>query len=123
NVRTNDGDVDNTTSSLVISAVRTGGEAGTGTAGNCGLLLAGWDGSLKLNSDGSYTYTVTETNSTVQALNVGQSVTETFTYTVRDAGGLTDTAQLVITINGANDAAVTTGNVTGSVTEASGVAN
>ncbi|WP_441229190.1 T1SS-143 repeat domain-containing protein [Tardiphaga sp. 215_C5_N2_1] len=123
NVRTNDGDVDNTTSSLVISAVRTGGEAGTGTAGTVGSSLAGQYGSLKLNSDGSYTYTVTETNSTVQALNVGQSVTETFTYTVRDAGGLTDTAQLVITINGANDAAVITGNVTGSVTEASGVAN
>ncbi|SEI23750.1 VCBS domain-containing protein [Tardiphaga sp. OK245] len=123
NVRTNDGDVDNTTSSLVISTVRTGGEAGTGTAGTVGSSLAGQYGSLKLNSDGSYTYTVTETNSTVQALNVGQSVTETFTYTVRDAGGLTDTAQLVITINGANDAAVITGNVTGSVTEASGVAN
>ncbi|WNV09235.1 VCBS domain-containing protein [Tardiphaga sp. 709] len=123
NVRTNDSDVDNTTSSLVISAVRTGAEAGTGTAGTVGSSLAGQYGSLKLNSDGSYTYTVTETNSTVQALNVGQSVTETFTYTVRDAGGLTDTAQLVITINGANDAAVITGNVTGSVTEASGVAN
>ena len=46
----------------------------------------------------------------VQALNVGQTLTDTFTATTVDG-----TAQLVtITINGANDAAVITGTATGS---------
>ena len=123
NVRSNDTDVDNATSSLTISAVRTGAEAGIGTSGNVGSSLNGLYGSLKLNADGSYTYTINETNGSVQALNVGDTLTETFTYTVRDAGGLTDTAQLVITINGANDAAVIGGDLLGSVKEAGGIAN
>ena len=56
---------------------------------------------------------------TVQALNVGQTLTDTFTATTVDG-----TAQLVtITINGANDAAVISGVANGSVTEAGGVAN
>ena len=55
----------------------------------------------------------------MQALNVGQTLTDTFTVTTVDG-----TAQLVtITINGANDAAVITGTATGAVTEAGGVAN
>ena len=55
----------------------------------------------------------------MQALNVGQTLTDTFTATTVDG-----TAQLVtITINGANDAAVISGAASGSVTEAGGVAN
>ena len=55
----------------------------------------------------------------MQALNVGQTLTDTFTATTVDG-----TAQLVtVTINGANDAAVITGPVTGTVTEAGGVNN
>ena len=55
----------------------------------------------------------------MQALNVGDTLTDTFTATTVDG-----TAQLVtITINGANDAAVITGVASGSVTEAGGVAN
>ena len=53
----------------------------------------------------------------MQALNVGQTLTDTFTVTTVDG-----TAQLVtITINGANDAAVITGTATGTVVEAGGV--
>jgi VCBS repeat-containing protein len=36
----------------------------------------------------------------------GQTLTDSFTYTVQDAGGLTDTAQLSVTVQGANDAPV-----------------
>jgi VCBS repeat-containing protein len=68
-----------------------------------GAALTGTYGSLTLNANGSYTYVVTESNPTVEALRAGQSLNEVFTYTVQDAGGLTDTAQLTITINGAND--------------------
>ena len=55
----------------------------------------------------------------MQALNVGQTLTDTFTATTVDG-----TAQLVtITINGTNDAAVISGATTGSVVEAGGVDN
>ena len=105
NVLTNDTDVDVTGEAKAVSAVRTGTEAaGTGTTGTLGAALAGTYGSLTLNAGGSYTYVINETNPTVQALRTGQSVSESFTYTVSDAGGLTDVAQLTITVNGANDA-------------------
>ena len=68
---------------------------------------------------GVWTYTLDDSNAAVQALNVGQTLTDTFTVTTVDG-----TAQLVtITINGANDAAVITGDTAGSVTEAGGINN
>ena len=55
----------------------------------------------------------------MQALNVGGTLTDTFTAFTVDG-----TAQVVtITIHGANDAAVITGTAIGHVTEAGGVAN
>ena len=55
----------------------------------------------------------------MQALNVGQTLTDTFTATTVDG-----TSQVVtITIDGANDAAVITGTTTGTVVEAGGVNN
>ena len=66
-----------------------------------------------------WTYTLDNSNAAVQALNVGQTLTDTFTAITVDG-----TAQLVtITINGANDAAVITGTATGTVLEAGGVNN
>ncbi len=76
-------------------------------------------GSYTLTATGVWTYTLDNSNATVQALNVGQTLTDTFTATTVDG-----TSQVVsITINGRNDAAVITGPVTGTVTEAGGVAN
>lgn len=123
NVLTNDTDVDTLHALLVVSAIRTGTEAGGGTSGTVGSSLAGAFGTLVLNSDGSYSYVVDNSNATVNALNMGGSVTDTFTYTVADGAGGTDKAQLTVTINGANDAAVITGTATDSVVEASGVLN
>ena len=74
---------------------------------------------LHADSGRVWTYTLDNSNAAVQALNVGGTLTDTFTVTTVDG-----TSQLVtITINGANDAAVITGDVTGTVTEAGGVAN
>ena len=106
NVLTNDTDVDNTTASLVVSAIRTGTEAGSGTSGTLGVALTGAHGTLTLAANGSYTYVVNNADAAVQALNVGNTITDTFTYTVKDTGALTDKAQLVVTINGADDAPV-----------------
>ena len=60
-------------------------------------------GSLALRSNGTYTYTLNNANPTVNALNVGQSLTDSYTYTLTDGNGDTDTATLTITINGASD--------------------
>ena len=72
-----------------------------------------------MTAGGTWTYTLDNGNATVQALNVGGTLTDTFNVTTADG-----TAQLVtVTIHGANDAAVITGTTSGSVTEAGGVNN
>ena len=65
-------------------------------------------GTLTLNPDGTYTYSVDNTNPTVNALNVGGTLTEVVTYTVSDGNGGTATTTLTITINGANDSPTAT---------------
>src|SRR5205809_1064152 len=72
-----------------------------------------------MTAAGVWTYTPDNANSAVQALNVGDSLIDTFTVTT--ASG---TAKVVtITSNGSNDAAIISGTTTGSVIEAGGVAN
>ncbi|RRH92009.1 hypothetical protein EH240_31535 [Mesorhizobium tamadayense] len=104
NVLSNDTDADDGQASLVVSAVRTGTESGSGNAGTVGSALVGTYGSLILHADGTYTYTLDNTDADTNALAQGVTVTEVFTYTVRDPHGLTDTAQLTITLTGTNDA-------------------
>src|SRR4029453_18592812 len=80
-------------------------------------------GKLTLAADGTYQYVVDNTNAAVQALRTAtDTLTDSFTYTMRDADGLTSTAVLTVTIHGANDTPVATAD-TGSALEASGVAN
>ena len=56
---------------------------------------------------GTYTYTVNETDSAVQALRLStNTVTDVFNYTMRDTAGATSSATLTVTIHGANDAPV-----------------
>jgi len=116
NVLTNDSDVDNG-DSKAVATVRSGAEAGSGTAGTLGTALAGAYGSLTLNADGSYSYAVDNANTDVNKLNASQSLTDNFTYAVSDGNGGTDQATLAITITGANDAPVAADD-TGSATEA-----
>src|SRR6185369_2842246 len=76
-------------------------------------------GTFTMTANGVWAYTIDQTNNVVQALNVGDTLTDTFTVTSIDG-----TAQVVtITINGANDAAVISGATSGAVTEAGGVNN
>jgi VCBS repeat-containing protein len=104
-VLSNDIDVDNPASSLVVTAVRTGAWEGAGAAASPGAGLAGAYGTLVLNANG-FRYTLNDNNGAIQALNVGGTLTDNFNYTVQDPGGLTDTAVLTVTISGTNDAAV-----------------
>jgi VCBS repeat-containing protein len=62
----------------------------TGTAGN----VTAW------GADGSFTY---DPNGQFESLEAGNSTTDSFTYTVTDDYGITDTATVTITINGVSD--------------------
>ena len=70
-------------------------------------------------SAGVWDYTLINGHGTVQALNVGSTLADSFTVTTVDGTART----INITINGANDEAVITGLMSGTVTEAGGVSN
>ncbi|HYW58209.1 MAG TPA: Ig-like domain-containing protein [Polaromonas sp.] len=115
-------DTDPEGTALTVTAIRLGATEGSGTAGTVGSALVGTYGTLTLAANGSYTYVIDEANTTVQALNAGGTLTESFNYTLSD-GGLTDVAVLNITINGTNDApVVSSGASTGSEDPASPIA-
>ncbi|MFR3458084.1 MAG: VCBS domain-containing protein, partial [Bilophila wadsworthia] len=61
-------------------------------------------GSLTLGADGSYTYTLNNNLYAVQSLGAGETLTDTFTYTVTDSHGAIGSNTLTVTINGTNDA-------------------
>ncbi|MEJ6484640.1 Ig-like domain-containing protein [Nostoc punctiforme UO1] len=104
NVLTNDSNVDNTNAGLIVISVRTGDIEGSGTVGTLGSPILGNYGELTLNSDGTYTYIVDNDNAAVQALPTGNTLTESFNYTLRNASdSRTDIATLTVSINGAND--------------------
>ena len=119
---TDDSDSDDSLSSFSITQVNNA-TSGTDTSGT----IVGEYGTLtwvpNTQGSGAYTYTLDDSNTDVQALNVGASLTDTFTYTLTDnhaAGNAkTDTATLTITINGANDTLLAENN-SATVTEDSG---
>src|SRR5262249_56483474 len=59
NVLTNDTDVDNPTTSLSVSAIRTGSTEGSGTAGTDATALPGAHGAFTLTTDRTYPYLLT----------------------------------------------------------------
>ena len=96
NVLANDTDVD-AGDTMTVSEVN-------GAAANVGAAVAGTYGAVTINADGSYTYTLNNASPLVQALAAGQTVTDAFTYLMRDSAGATSTATLTVTVSGTNDA-------------------
>jgi VCBS repeat-containing protein len=120
NVLTNDTDVD-AGDTKAVSGVASG--AVGSASGNVGSLVVGSFGSINISADGSYTYTVDNTNAAVQALRIsGQTLSETFTYQMTDTGGLSALGTVTITIQGSNDNPVGIAD-TGTATESGGYAN
>jgi VCBS repeat-containing protein len=74
-----------------------------GNAGTVGGATPSAYGSLVLNTDGSYTYTLDNTNAFVQGLDGTESLTEVFTYTLTDGDGDISVTTLTVTINGDDD--------------------
>ena len=101
-VTSNDADIEG--SDLTVNGIRTGGENDTGTTGNIGSPLTGTYGNITINEDGSYTYELDNTNENLAKIPEGYNFYEIFTYTVTDDTGQTSTAEIVIQINGVNDA-------------------
>ncbi|MBU3008433.1 VCBS domain-containing protein [Cobetia amphilecti] len=101
-----DSDGGNDNDAIVVSGVGVGANQATDVA--AGTPVEGSYGSVTIAEDGSYTYTLDNTDTVIQALDVGDSLTDTFTYEISDGQGGTDTALLTITINGTNDAPVAT---------------
>ena len=115
NVITNDTDVDHLDTRSV-----TGVAAGTPASaeGSVAAGVAGTYGTVNINADGTYTYALDNTKGSVQALAVGQTVTDTFTYTITDSQGGTSSTTLTVTVHGTNDTPVISVTGTDSAAEA-----
>ncbi|MBU1117304.1 MAG: DUF4347 domain-containing protein, partial [Bacteroidetes bacterium] len=107
NVLSNDTDMD-IGDTKTVTAVRLGDTVGEGAVGIVGTALTGTYGKLNLAANGDYTYTLDNNSLSVQTLGAGQSLTENFNYTMRDANGLTSDAVITVSIHGTNDAPVGT---------------
>ena len=79
-------------------------------------------GSLTWDSNGSYTYSLNNASSNVSALEHGQSVTDTFSYTVSDAYHNTSVSTLTVTVYGEDkpDASADSASITEGVTSTTG---
>ena len=110
NVLTNDSDPD-VGDILTVTEVN-------GSAADVGSQIALASGALlTLNSDGTFDY---DPNGAFESLNNGESDSDSFTYTIDDGNGATDSATVNITIDGvtdvlAPDAVDDAFNVTGNV--------
>src|SRR5437879_6110012 len=119
-----DGDVANgtpgtPTASGTLTDTDVDNTANTFQAVAAGATTVNHYGTYAMTAGGVWTYTLDNSNAAVQALNVGGTLTDTFSVLTQDG-----TAQTVtVTINGANDAAVISGTSSGAVIEAGGVAN
>ena len=116
NVLDNDYDVDNAHPELSVISIN-GEEV---PQGDGATTIYGFYGVLVMESDGSYTYTPYgaesghENAALIDALNVGDTLSESFTYTVSDnenGGAKTDSATLTVTVSGTNDAPVAVADI------------
>ena len=69
-------------------------------------ITGGLHGGLVWASDGSYSYTLDNSDPAVQALNAGETINDVFSYILSDGQGGIDTASLTITITGVNEGVV-----------------
>lgn len=75
-----------------------------GADSNVGAPIAGTYGSVVINANGSYAYTLDNADADTEALAQGQIGHDVFAYTRADQFGATDTANLTIDIRGTSDA-------------------
>ena len=96
-----------------VTSTDVDGEDNKFTAVTAPASVSGTYGSLTITEDGAWTYSLDNSNATVNAL--GQGATLTDSLTIQTADGTAGT--ITITITGANDAATFSGTQSGAVTE------
>ncbi len=117
----NASDVDDSVDDFVVAQAKLDGGTYASVSGDTDI--DGDYGTLTLNSDGSYSYAIDDSNASVQALDETQSLSETFIVEISDGAGGTVEQSLVITVDGTNDAPTVSGtSITNNATEA-GVAS
>ncbi|WP_299776046.1 tandem-95 repeat protein, partial [uncultured Tateyamaria sp.] len=99
---TEDGATSIDTATLLSNDSDVEGDALTVTAVSA---LSAHDAALTLNTDGTISYDPTNADA-VQALADGETLTDTFTYTVKDGHGGESTATVSVVVHGTNDAPV-----------------
>ncbi|MDR3005560.1 MAG: VCBS domain-containing protein, partial [Acidovorax sp.] len=90
----------------VVSGVQSGTASGNVADGNVGTKVQGLYGTITIKADGTYIYELDNSKRAVQALNDGEKLVDTFSYTLKDADGDKSTTTVTITINGKTDAPV-----------------
>src|SRR5262249_20979983 len=96
NVLTNDSDPD-TADTISVGTVN-------GSGANVGATVTGTYGSLVVNPNGTYTYTLDNASAAVQSIAQGQTVNDVFQYQAQDNHGVNSApATLTIAVSGSND--------------------
>ncbi len=92
---------------------------GDGRTTTDSATVTGLYGSLLIDDHGSFTYTVADSNITVNALQVGQTLTETFSYQVKNTLSPIgySWSTLTITIQGTNDTPTAVADTGSALTE------
>ena len=99
-------DTDQDGDGISVQGVAAGNVGGVQT-GNLASDVNGTYGKINVAADGSYTYTLDNTNSSVQSLALGETRNDVFTYTINDSRGGTSTSTVTVTVTGTNDAPIT----------------
>ena len=87
-----------------VTGAQVGNAAGAQISTGVGSALVGTYGTLTIAANGSYTYV---TNAAAQALNVGDSVNDVFSYTLKDSDGSFSTTTVTMTVTGASEGSPT----------------
>ena len=75
----------------------------TSIASSGNTSITGDYGTLTIDANGNYIYSLDNSNPAVQALDNGDTLLDTFGYTISDGEGGTASANLIITINGRDE--------------------
>ena len=103
-VLNDDTDVESDTLSVTLIGVGTNSDqavTASSTYQSNGTTVTGTYGQLTIGADGSYSYIANQ--DAADDLDASDTATDTFTYTVSDGNGGTDTATLIFTVTGVND--------------------
>ncbi|WP_151671759.1 beta strand repeat-containing protein, partial [Nitrincola schmidtii] len=114
---TEDGDVQSVSGNVLLNdSYGADGPAATGAFAwddnTAAINTLSQYGTLTLGADGNYSFVLNNSSAAVQGLTANDLISQTLTYTIRDADGDTSSANLVIEIQGADDSAsVTTAGI------------